>query len=136
MEFDGFRKMLRNPLHHVHSSIHDVQAHERELPLDGDIDLQESFDMLTCWVNPSHENVINAFNQTHSFIMYFQYKFKNKFFHSYTMAEILSRHSITKLAEDAKRETLLRRYIDDPLNPLALVSGNYTVNLLQENLAG
>lgn len=123
--FENHRGLVRNPLHHVQSSKHDIQSVERKLPLDVEIDFQESSDMLNCWIDISYEKAIDAYNQAVSFIQYFQKEFENKYFYSDPLSEILSRRRIDSLACEERQE-LLRRYIEDPLNPLALVSGNYT----------
>jgi hypothetical protein len=125
-DFQRDREMVRTPHHHVKSSKHDTQFIEREQPLEFSDDLKESSMMLNCWVNPSHHEAMNAYNNAVSFITYFQKEFQDKFFDSIKLTEILLSTRFVILTEDEQRQELLRRYIDDPLNPLSMVSGEDT----------
>lgn len=120
-DFKKYREIVRNPYHHVKSSKHDVNQVRRNSPLDIEEDMQESIKMLHCWVAPTLEDAKNACEQTELFIKYFQAKFKEKFFDSFTLEEILLVQRNGNLSDDELRQELLRYYIDDPLHSLALV---------------
>lgn len=126
-KFEEYRESIRNEHHHVKSSKHDANIIKRNEALEFKEDCEESYNMMNCWIKITEEIATNACNKTKQFIEYFQNEFQSKYFCSYSMAEILKRNDLIKLSSDDIRCDLLRRYINDPLNPLVLVSGEYSL---------
>lgn len=136
--FESYRNLIRNPFGHIHSSQHDIQILHKEKIDDAKVDFKESHEMIHSWIQVTHEEAIDALKKSRQFVINIYDEFKKNFFQSSPLLLILHRAGyfnqlrIDELLRDPsiipfydERQSLLSRFMQDPLNPIPVVSGNY-----------
>lgn len=139
-EFKKYRESVRNTFNHVHPSEHDVKIYHKEEIDNQENDFKESYEMLNCWINLSYEETFEIYKKSIKFIELIHDNFEKNLFQSDKLVVILYKagyfrnQTIVEISRDLntipfynERQLLLERFMEDPLNWVAVVSGTSTI---------